>query len=367
MEQNPQALFVYIGTYTERMPHVAGKAEGIYVYRLDPTSGALTYVSRAAGTINPSFLALSPRKDRLYAVNELTEDLGPHGTVSAFAIDPATKGLSFLNKRSTHGLAPCYVSVDRTGRYVLVANYLGGNVCVLPVVEDGRLGEATAVVGHQGSGPHPHQDGPHAHSIMPDLHNGYVIALDLGTDQILVYRLDLARGTLAPGDSPGVQLAPGSGPRHLAFHPAGAFAYAINELNSTITTFAYDHERGALETLQTVSTLPEDFSGQNYCADVQVAPSGRFVYGSNRGHDSIAIFAVDRETGRLSTVGHEPTGGATPRNFVIDPTGTFLLVANQDSDTVVTFRVDQETGKLVATGHVAQVPTPVCLRTLKAS
>ncbi len=367
VDDSSRPAYVYIGTYTEHLPFVAGKAKGIYVYRLDPASGALTYVSDAAGTINPSFLALSPHKDRLYAVNEIAGGPDAQGTVSAFAIDPATKGLTYLNKQSTHGEAPCYVSVDGSGCYVLVANYVSGNVCVLPIREDGSLGEATDVVQHQGAGPTSRQEGPHAHSIRPAPDNRFVFALDLGIDKILAYWLDLAQGRLVPADVPWVEVAPGSGPRHLTFHPDGRFAYAINELSSTVTVYAYDADRGALSELQTVSTLPHDFVGENTCADIHIAPSGKFVYGSNRGHDSIAIFAVDAESGKLSNVGHEPTQGATPRNFAIDPSGTFLLAANQDSDSVVSFRINQVSGGLSATGHVSEVPTPVCVRIFAAS
>jgi 6-phosphogluconolactonase len=363
-ENNSTDIYVLVGTYTERLSFVAGKADGIYVYRLDLASGALTYVATAAGTINPSFLALSPAADRLYAVNELTEELGPSGMVSAFAIDPTTKRLTYLNQQSTHGFAPCYVSVDGSGRYAFVANYLTGNVCVLPIGDDGSLGAATDVVQHQGSGPNARQEGPHAHSITPDPENRCLYALDLGIDKIMIYRLDPSRGKLLPADPPWVQVSPGSGPRHLAFHPHGGFAYAINELNSTITAFAYDDATGALQERGTVSTLPADFAEPNTCADIHVAPSGRFVYGSNRGHDSIAIFAVDPETGELLVVGHEPTQGANPRNFAIEPTGGFLLAANQDSDTIVSFRIDGATGELTPTGHVTEVPTPVCLRML---
>jgi 6-phosphogluconolactonase len=331
------------------------------VYRFDPATGALTYASTVGGVINPSYLALDPSKRWLYAVNEITSG---EGTVSAFAIDPATKGLIYLNKQNSHGLAPCYVSVDGSGQYALVANYSSGTVCVLPIQDDGRLGAATDVVQHQGSGPTPRQEGPHAHSIIPDPRGRYVFALDLGIDRIMVYHLDLVQGKLGSGEPRWVQVSSGSGPRHLAFHPGGRFAYAINELNSTVTVFAFEDGGEILRELQTISTLPEDFTGENTCADIHVAPSGRFLYGSNRGHDSIAIFAVDGETGELSYVGHEPTQGATPRNFAIDPSGTFLLAANQDTDTVVSFRIDQGSGELSATGHVAEVPTPVCLRFL---
>jgi 6-phosphogluconolactonase len=359
---------VYIGTYTRRESFVDGKAEGIYIYRLDRDTGSLTYSATVGGVVNPSFLAVGPRGRYLYAVNEITGGKDSHGTVSAFAIQSATKELDFLNEQSTHGLAPCYVSVDPKGRYVLVANYETGSLCVLPAEPDGRLGEATDVVQLHGSGPDPQrQEGPHAHMILSGYDGRTIFAVDLGTDRIMVYRLDLERGKLLPADPPWAQLAPGTGPRHLAFHPNGNFAYVIGELKSTVTVLAYDVGYGTFEELQTISTLREGFTGQNLGAEIQVAPSGRFVYASNRGHDSIVIYAVDPNTGKLSLAGHEPAQGVGPRFFTIDPSGTFLFVANQDSDTIVTFRIDQSSGKLAATGHTTQVPTPVCLRLLQPS
>jgi 6-phosphogluconolactonase len=283
--------------------------------------------------------------------------------VSAFAIDPVTGHLSYLNQQSTHGLAPCYASIEPEGRYCLVANYETGSVCVLPVRGDGRLGEATDTVQFSGSGPNPErQEGPHAHMIVPSPYHGLMLAVDLGTDRLMAFRLDREQGTLIPADSPWTQMQPGTGPRHLAFHPHRPFTYVIGELQSAVTVFHYLEQRGAFEAVQTISTLPDDFKGQNLGAEIKVAPSGRFVYASNRGDDSLAIYAADQETGKLSVVGHEPTRGVGPRDFAIDPSGALLLVANQDTDTVVTFWIDQNSGMLTATGYVAQVPTPVCLQ-----
>ena len=356
---------VYIGTYTRRESFVDGKGEGIYVFRLDPSTGVLTHAATVRGVVNPSFLVVDLQGHRLYAVNEITGDHGSHGTVSAFAVDPETGGLTFLNRQSSHGLAPCYVSLDVTGRYVLVANYESGSLCVLPVQDDGRLGEATDVVRLHGSGPNPQrQEGPHAHMILPGPGGRTLFAVDLGTDKIMLYHLHQERGTLMPADPPWAQLAPGTGPRHLAFHPNGQFAYVIGELRSTVTVLRYHEGGGRLEHVQALSTLPVGFKGQNLGAEIAVAPSGRFAYASNRGHDSIVIYEVDQPTGRLSLVGHEPSQGAGPRFFTIDPAGHLLLVANQDSDTVATFRIDQDSGELEATGHVTDVPTPVCLRFL---
>jgi len=358
-------ITAYIGTYTRRESFVNGKAEGFYIYHLDPASGELTYAATVtgAGTVNPSFLTLAPDRSCLYAVNEITGGKGPHGTVSAFAIDPVTGHLSYLNQQSTRGLAPCYASIEPEGRYCLVANYETGNVCVLPILGDGRLGEATDLVQFSGSGPHPErQEGPHAHMILPSPRGTFIVAVDLGTDRLVAFRSGMERGTLIPADSPWTQMPPGTGPRHLAFHPHRPFAYVISELKSTVTVCHYVEGQGAFEAVQTISTIPDDFKGQNLGAEIKVAPSGRFVYASNRGHDSLAIYAVDQETGRLTLVGHESTQGIGPRDFTVDPSGALLLVANQDTDTVVTFWIDRGSGRLAATGHVAHVPTPVCLQ-----
>jgi len=359
-----EGITAYIGTYTRRESFVDGKAKGFYIYHLDPASGELTYSATVtgAGTVNPSFLTLAPDKSCLYAVNEITGGTGPHGTVSAFAIDPVTGHLSYLNQQSTHGLAPCYASIEPEGRYCLVANYETGSVSVLPIRGDGRLGEATDTVQFSGSGPNPErQDGPHAHMIVPSPDRGFILAVDLGTDRLMAFRLDMERGTLIPADSPWTQMPPSTGPRHMAFHPHRPLTYVISELLSTVTVFRYGERRGTFEAMQTISTLPDDFKGQNLGAEIRIAPSGRFVYASNRGDDSLTIYAADQETGRLSVVGHESTQGVGPRDFTIDPSGALLLVANQDTDTVVTFWIDRDSGMLTATGHVARVPTPVCL------
>lgn len=356
-------IITTIGTYTRRESFVDGKAEGIYVYRLDPVSGQLTYAATVAGrgTVNPSFVTLAPDRRTLYAVNEITGGAGPHGLVSAFAVDPSTGELRYLNEQSTHGLAPCYVSVEPQGRFCLVANYETGSLCVLPIRADGSLGEATDVVHLSGSGPHAErQEGPHAHMVLPNPDGSTILAVDLGADRLLTFHLDRQRGALIPADPPWTQMAAGSGPRHLAFHPRRPFAYVINELQSTITVLRRDGL--AMAPVQTISTLPDGFAGQNLGAEIKVAPSGGFVYASNRGHDSIAVYAADQETGRLALVGHASTQGAGPRDFTIDPSGALLLVANQDTGTVVTFWVDHDTGLLQATGHVAAVPTPVCLQ-----
>jgi 6-phosphogluconolactonase len=358
MARQTQELTLYVGTYT------SGKSEGIYVYRMNPATGELRHFDTVKGVVNPSYLAIDPQRRRLYAVNEVDDfNHHPAGAVSAFSIDRQTAGLTLLNQQSSLGGSPCYLTVDRTGKYVLLANYQGGSVAVLPVRADGGLGAATEMVQHHGSGPNrQRQEGPHAHCITLDGANRYAFAIDLGTDKVMIYRFDARRGKLAPNRTPWAAVKPGAGPRHLAFHPGGRFAYVINELDSTITVFTYAPARGALTAIQTVPTLPADFTGDNTCADVHVSPSGKFLYGSNRGHDSLVVFAIEGRTGKLRHVQHEPTGGKTPRNFAIDPSGRFLLAANQDSDTIRTFRIDPREGRLTATGHVAQVPSPVCLK-----
>lgn len=364
MSGKSAGTLMFVGTYTRRLPHVEAQAEGIYACRVDPATGVVTLVATTTGVVNPSYLTLSPDLRFLYAVNEVEETDGqPTGGVSAFSVDLESAALTALNRQPSHGTAPCHIAVDKTGRYALVANYGSGSVACIPIGPDGSLGAASDVHQHAGSSANPErQQGPHAHSINVDPRNGYALVCDLGLDRVLSYRLDLERGKLVPAARPHASVAPGSGPRHFDFHPSGRYAYAINELSSTMTAFAYDAPAGSLEELQTLSTLPAGFQERSHCADVRVHPSGRFVYGSNRGHDSIAMYAIDQATGTLSFLGAEPTGGRTPRGFAIDPSGAFLLAANQNTGTIVTFRIDQATGRLESTGHVADVPTPVCIK-----
>ena len=351
-------LLVYVGTYT------SGKSEGIYLYRLNLSSGELKHVATTKRVKDPSFLAIAPSRRYLYAVNEVEEFAGrKSGAVSAFAVDQRSGELRLLNQQPSLGGAPCYVVVDQTGRFVLVANYAGGNVAVLPVRSDGSLGEATDVKQDLGSSINvERQKGPHAHCVVLDPANRFAYACDLGTDKIMIFRFDARRGKLIPNRMPWVQVKPGAGPRHLTFHPDGRYAYVINELHATVTAFAHDQAQGNLKEVQTVPTLPKDFTGADTSADIHVSPDGRFLYCSNRGHDSIAAFKIDPRNGELTFIAHESTGGKTPRNFAIDPTGAFLLAANQHSDNIVTFRLDQKTGRPGATGHVAEVPSPVCLK-----
>lgn len=351
-------LLVYVGTYT------SGKSEGIYLYRLNLSSGELKHVATTKGVKDPSFLALAPNRHYLYAVNEVEEFAGKNsGAISSFAIDQKTGDLRFLNQQPTLGGAPCYVVLDRAGRFVLVANYAGGNFAVLPVRNDGQLGEATDVRQDLGSSINvERQEGPHGHCIVLDPANRFAYGCDLGTDKIMIFRFDRRRGKLIPNSMPWVKVKPGAGPRHLTFHPRGNYAYVINELHATVTAFTHDQARGNLKEVQTIATLPRDFTGPNTSADIHVSPDGQFLYCSNRGHDSIAAFKIDPRNGKLTFIAHEPTGGKTPRNFAIDPTGAFLLVANQKSDNIVTLRRDRKTGRLNATGYVAEVPSPVCLK-----
>jgi 6-phosphogluconolactonase len=350
--------WMYVGTYTR------GKSEGIYLCSMDAGSGAIVVKEAMKGIENPSFLAADPRQRFLYAVSETAEFNGlPGGSVQAFRIDPDSGRLSLVNARSSEGAGPCHLTIDKRGRWVLVANYSTGNLAVLPVRDDGSLGKATDVVFHRGASVNSaRQQGPHAHSVTLDVANRYAIAADLGIDKLMVYHFDGDRGTLKPAAIPWIAVKPGAGPRHFTFHPDGTKAYVINELDSTVTAFSYERDHGVLKETQTVATIPGDVTGPNYCADIHVSADGRFVYGSNRGHDSIVVFAVEENTGLLTLLQHQPTGGKTPRNFAIDPAGRFLLVANQNSDSIVVFTIDQEDGLLAPTGIAAEVPTPVCIR-----
>lgn len=349
-------IIVYVGTYTFK------GSQGIYAFSFDPVTGSMSPLG-ATPADNPSFLVAHPNKQVLYAVNELGEYGGaPTGSVSAFAIDAGTGALTLLNQQPSHGQAPAHITVDGTGSFVYVANYSSGTAAVFPVKDDGSLAEASDVVQHVGSGPDPRrQREPHAHSVNLDFDNRHAYVADLGTDQVIIYDIAAEPGKLLTNSPASAKVDGGSGPRHLTFHPSGRYAYLINEMGNTVTAFTYDAETGGLSALQTLSTLPEDFDGRSTTADIHVSPSGRFLYGSNRGHDSIVVYQIDVETGMLSTVQHVSTEGRTPRNFAIDPTGTYLLVANQDSDNIVVFRIDPETGVLSATGTQVMLSMPVCV------
>src|SRR6266496_4333886 len=357
---------MYVGTYTD------SGSKGIYAYEYDGASGKASPLGVAAETSNPSFLAVDAGRKFLYAVNETHDYQGePSGAVTAFAIDRKTGKLRELNQVASHGADPCYISLDKSGKYVLVANYNGGNVVAFPLAADGHIGEASSVVQDEGAvGPNKErQEKAHAHWIETSARNRFAYAADLGLDRVLIYNFDAEKGTLTRGknsaspdgkDFFSATLAPGSGPRHVAFSSDGKFMYVLGELDSTVTTFANDANE-TYKSVQKISALPSGFSGHNHTAEIAMHPGGKFLYTSNRGDDSIAVFTIDKGTGQLTFVERVPSGGKTPRNFAIDPTGTHLLVANQDSGNIVEFRIDAKTGRLKSDGGVAKVPSPVCL------
>ncbi len=349
---------VYFGTYGN------GPTAGVFVAELDLATGTVSEPHLAGRAVNASFVALAPDHRHLYAVAEVSSLGGRRtGGVVAFAVAPETGALRPINEQSSGGAGPCHLVVDKADKNVLVADYEGGAVAVLPIDEHGGLRPASSVMQHRGHGVNrERQEAAHAHSVNLDAANHFAFVCDLGADKIFVYRFDPKAGKLSPNQPPTVQMAAGAGPRHFAFDPTGRFAYAIDELDSTITAFWYDADNGTLSRIQVVSTLPKDFHGVNTASEVAVHPSGKYVYGANRGHDSIAIFTVDAASGKLTSDGHESTQGKTPRNFAIDPTGSFLLAANQDSNSVVVFRIDAATGRLRPTGQKLRMKEPVCVR-----
>jgi 6-phosphogluconolactonase len=354
-------MLLYIGTYTN-----SGKSEGIYIHEFDSATGKLTPLHTVKNVVEPSFLTIDKRRKFLYAVNETVEYEGrKSGAVSAFAIDQKTRNLQFLNKQPSLGGAPCYITVSENNKFVLVANYVGGNVSVFPVESDGKLGASVDLAQHTGFGLNrDRQEAAHAHSIILAIHNRFAFAADLGIDKLMIYRFDDKTGKLTPNPAqPFYQPKPGAGPRHFTFHPNGKFAFLINELDTTITSLAFDKNIGTLKEIQTVPTLPADASTAGVtCADIHVSPDGKFLYGSNRGHNSIVCYQIDKKMGWLEYVEHTSANINRPRNFAIEPNGKFLLVANQDGDSIVVFRIDKKTGKLQPTGYKADVPVPVCLK-----
>ncbi|SEK24867.1 6-phosphogluconolactonase [Stigmatella aurantiaca] len=351
----PSEYYLYVGSYTS-----AG-GEGITLCRLSMQTGSLQKVAVTRNVSEPSFLAMDRQGRYLYAVNELGSYQGmASGAVSAFAVNPSTRALTLINQQASRGSAPCFVSVDANDKFVMAANYGGGNISVFPIQSHGGLGAATDFKQFQGSGPHPNQRSPHAHQLMTNASNQYALAADLGTDRVMIYRFDAALGKLTATTPASFSTQPGAGPRHFAFHPSGKFVFVINELNSTLLSLAFDATQGTLTQVQGLSTLPAGYTGTSYCAEVRVSPDGKFVYGSNRGHNSIAVFAVD-SLGKLTLVQHVSTQGLWPRDFILDPTGTYLLVANQQSHTIVPFRRDPVTGKLTALGTSLAVTAPTSL------
>lgn len=357
---------MYVGTYTD------SGSKGIYAYEYDAASGKVSPLGLAAETSNPSFLAVDARRKFLYAVNETHDYKGAtSGGVTAFAIDPKTWKLRELNEVASHGADPCYIALDKSGKYVLVANYNGGNVAAFPLSADGSVGESSSVVQDEGTvGPNKErQEKAHAHWIETSARNRFAYVSDLGLDRVLIYKFDPEKGMLTQGPSSGspnekdffsATLAPGTGPRHIAFSADGKFMYVLGELDSTVTVFANDANE-TYKSVQKISALPPGFSGKNDAAEIVMHPSGKFLYTSNRGDDSIALFTVDQKTGRLTFGERVPSGGKTPRNFALDPTGTYLLVANQESGNIVQFRIEGNAGRLNLVGEVAKVPAPVCL------
>jgi 6-phosphogluconolactonase len=353
-------MLVFFGTYAGE------RSKGIYVSKFDSATGTLGSPELAAEVKSPSFLALHPGGKFLASVNESGTNENPGGAITSFAIDGATGRLTLVNQQPSRGAGPCHVSFDPTGKVVMAANYGGGSVVSAPVGPDGKLGEPVSFFQHEGKSTNPRrQEGPHAHSITVAPDGKHAVVCDLGLDRIFSYRVLPNLGGLEAAEPPSVKVRNGAGPRHFAFHPGGKFAYAINELDSTITSLDYNAETGALNPTHTAGTLPAGFSGSNTTAHVEAHPNGKWVYGSNRGHDSIAHFAVDPTTGWLRLVGHAPSGGKTPRNFGIDPSGSWLLAANQNSDNVAVLKIDRETGSPSPTGQSIALGKPVCVKFLK--
>ncbi len=348
-----QKLLMYAGTYTNK------GSQGIYVFSFDKKTGLLNLSSNTIGISNPSFIAISPDKKMLYAVEENNP-----GMINAFAINQSNGKLSFINTENTGGAGPCYVSIDKKGKLCLVANYSSGNISVLPILFDGSLGEPIQTIQHDSVQAIKNKDGkPHAHSVNIAPNNKDVFVTDLGIDKIMSYTLDEKSGKLNPSKIPYIKTGNGSGPRHFDFHPNGKFAYCIFESASAI--MGYKYRNGTLEQLESITTLPNDFSKINYCADIHISPDGKFLYGSNRGHNSIVIYSINQRTGKLKLIGHQSTLGDFPRNFVIDPDGNYLLVANQKSDNIQVFKIDRKKGYLKAINSEIKVSMPVCLKFLQ--
>jgi 6-phosphogluconolactonase len=374
-QQAPGRLRAYVGTYTSAVDGSA-HGEGIYLFDVDPGSGELLHRRLAAKTPNPSWIAIHPSRKSLYAINEVTDFDGGSGSVSAFALDGATGNLTWLNTVSSAGAGPAHMSLDDAGRFALVANYAGGSIAVLPILADGRLGEAVDVHQDLGSVGAAHaadappgsfaisgHDKPHAHMIAADAHNRFVLATDLGQDRLYVYRFDLATGKLTPNGDP-VSLPSGDGPRHFAFHPNRPCVYLLCEESSTIVSYRYDSAQGILALEDTISALPAGFAGTTFASEIQVAPDGRFLYSANRLHDTISICALGAD-GKPRLIGEASTMGDYPRHFAFDPSGNFLFACNQKSDCVVSFRVNRETGTLAFTGHYAAVGSPAMIAFLR--
>jgi 6-phosphogluconolactonase len=352
---------VYVGTYT------GPNSKGIYAYRFDSMAGTLDSLGLVGEMVRPSFLALHPNRRFLYAVSELGNDGRVNGSITAFAIDHKSGALTALNTVTSGGGGSCHLVVDKTGRALVAANYGSGSVASFTVNRDGSLGGPNSLIKHTGSSIDPkRQTGPHAHAVVLSANNRFVLVPDLGLDQIRIYRLHADAGTLTAADPRFATAKAGSGPRHLAFSPDSRFAYSLHEMGSMVTVWAFSAASGKLAEVQTISTLPEDFHGENNSAEIEVDAKGRFLYASNRGHDSITVFAIERGTGKLNVVEYVPTQGHIPRNFKIDPTGRFLFAANQNTNNIVIFKIDAQTGRLTSTGQVLEVQSPVCVQFVPA-
>ena len=363
---------VVIGCLNREVPYFPGaRGKGITVFSFDEPTGTLSKLSEETGADNPNYLAINDVSRCVYAIGDV---IGRNqGVVAAYQLDPATGGLSYVNKQETLGSIPAYASLDRTGKFLLIANYsmftgppdgsLDHSIAVMSIRADGGVGAPVTGRVHPGNGPNAQrQERSHAHCIMTTPDNRHVVAADLGIDKLMVYRFDAEAGELAPGEVPYFSLPPGSGPRHFAFHPSARFAYVINELDPTIAALSFDQTRGSFQLLDVVQTLPAGYREESHCADLQITRDGRFLYGSNCGHDSIAIYAVDQSTGQLMLIGHQSTLGETPRNFAIDPSGRYLIVANQNSDSLIVFRLDDRTGMLADIGKRVEIGTPMCVK-----
>lgn len=353
--QPSKSRFAYVGAYTTHRQ--AGNGNGLNVYRIEPDTGRWTHLQLLKDVVDPAFLAIDQHRNFLYCVHESQAE------VSAFAIDPQTGLLDHLNTQSSGGNGPAHLSLEPAGRFVVVANYSNGSIAVLPVGKDGRLEPVVQLIVLEGPlGPDKVEQAishPHAINFSPD--GGYVLVPDKGLDRIFIYRFEAATGSLVANEPPFTLAQSGAGPRHLAFHPAGAYAYVINELDSTLTAYSFDRTTGHLKPLQTLSTLPPDFTGKSICSEITVSASGKFVYGSNRGHDSIVCYAIDEATGQVKPIEWVPTQGHTPRFFTLAENDHLLLAAHQDSNTIIWFRVDPATGKLKLQGDRLEIGSPVCI------
>ena len=348
----------YVGTYTQ------GKSKGIYVSHFDPKTGSLSPLELAAETPNPSFLAVSRNRRHLYAVNEISTYEGkPAGSVSAFTVDPASGKLTLLNAQTSGGPGPCHLSLDTDEKRLFVANYGGGSFEVIPILAGGALDKPSWFLQQHGSGLNPQrQEAPHGHFIAMDPSARGVLACDLGLDKVFMFDIDRAKNVLLPHDPPFAQVLPGAGPRHFAYGRNGRFIYVVNELNSTVAVLKYEKHSGSAELIQSISTLPAGFTGETSCAEIAVHPNGKFVYASNRGHDSLAIFSINTRDGKLTLVGHQPTLGKNPRHFEIHPSGRWIIAANGGSNTLAVFAVDPASGLLSQTGPLVEAPIPVCVQ-----